>query len=174
MKVMRKYLILAAVLLASAPVMRAEEFPADSVLTATDTLSLQDSVAERIYMSYDSLMTYLGDAVRMSDCLEKALDSQVEKNRARKVQGYRVRIYFDNSQDARQISEQIVDSFSVRHHGVPVVYHPGVPVFRSYDNPYFKVTVGEFRARSDAMRFLEAIRKEYPTVFLVRESFSTI
>ena len=166
MKVMRKYLILAAVLLASAPVMRAEEFPADSVLTATDTLSLQDSVAERIYMSYDSLMTYLGDAVRMSDCLEKALDSQVEKNRARKVQGYRVRIYFDNSQDARQISEQIVDSFSVRH--------PGVPVYRSYDNPYFKVTVGEFRSRSDAMRFLEAIREEYPTVFLVKESFSTI
>lgn len=165
MTVMRKYLILAAVLLASAAVMRAEEQPSDSTLAvAADTLSLQDSVNR--YMSYDSLMTYLGDAVRMSDYLEKALDCQVEKNRARKVQGYRVRIYFDNSQDARQISEQIVDSFSVRH--------PGVPVYRSYDNPYFKVTVGEFRSRSDAMRFLEAIREEYPTVFLVKESFSTI
>ena len=165
MKVMRKYLILAAVLLASAAVMRAEEFPADSVLAVTDTLSLQDSVAER-YMSYDSLMAYLGDAVIMSDSLEKAMTEQVEKNKARKTQVYRVRIYFDNSKDARTISQQIVDTFSV--------YHPGVPVFRSYDNPYFKVTVGEFRARSDAMRFLEAIRKEYPTVFLVRESFSTI
>ena len=165
MKVMRKYLILAAVLLASAAVMRAEEFPADSVLTVTDTLSLQDSVAER-YMSYDSLMAYLGDAVIMSDSLEKAMTEQVEKNKARKTQIYRVRIYFDNSKDARTVSQQIVDTFSV--------YHPGVPVFRSYDNPYFKVTVGEFRARSDAMRFLEAIRKEYPTVFLVRESFSTI
>ena len=165
MTVMRKYLILAAALLASAAVMRAEEFPADSVLAVTDTLSLQDSVAER-YMSYDSLMAYLGDAVIMSDSLEKAMTEQVEKNKARKTQIYRVRIYFDNSKDARTVSQQIVDTFSV--------YHPGVPVFRSYDNPYFKVTVGEFRARSDAMRFLEAIRKEYPTVFLVRESFSTI
>ena len=165
MKVMRKYLILAAVLLASAAVMRAEEFPADSVLAVTDTLSLQDSVAER-YMSYDSLMAYLGDAVIMSDSLEKAMTEQVEKNKARKTQVYRVRIYFDNSKDARTVSQQIVDTFSV--------YHPGVPVFRSYDNPYFKVTVGEFRAKYDAMRFLEAIRKEYPTVFLVRESFSTI
>lgn len=162
---MRKYLILAAALLASAAVMRAEEFPADSVLAVTDTLSLQDSVAER-YMSYDSLMAYLGDAVIMSDSLEKAMTEQVEKNKARKTQIYRVRIYFDNSKDARTVSQQIVDTFSV--------YHPGVPVFRSYDNPYFKVTVGEFRAKSDAMRFLEAIRKEYPTVFLVRESFSTI
>ena len=165
MTVMRKYLILAAALLASAAVMRAEEFPADSVMAVTDTLSLQDSVAER-YMSYDSLMAYLGDAVIMSDSLEKAMTEQVEKNKARKTQVYRVRIYFDNSKDARTISQQIVDTFSV--------YHPGVPVFRSYDNPYFKVTVGEFRTKSDAMRFLEAIRKEYPTVFLVRESFSTI
>ena len=165
MTVMRKYLILAAALLASAAVMRAEEFPADSVLAVTDTLSLQDSVAER-YMSYDSLMAYLGDAVIMSDSLEKAMTEQVEKNKARKTQVYRVRIYFDNSKDARTISQQIVDTFSV--------YYPGVPVFRSYDNPYFKVTVGEFRTKSDAMRFLEAIRKEYPTVFLVRESFSTI
>ncbi len=165
MTVMRKYLILAAALLASAAVLRAEEPPADSVMAVTDTLAIQDSVAER-YMSYDSLMAYLGDAVIMSDSLEKAMTEQVEKNKARKTQVYRVRIYFDNSKDARTISQQIVDTFSV--------YHPGVPVFRSYDNPYFKVTVGEFRTKSDAMRFLEAIRKEYPTVFLVRESFSTI
>lgn len=165
MTVMRKYLILAAALLASVAVMRAEEPPADSVMAVTDTLAIQDSVAER-YMSYDSLMAYLGDAVIMSDFLEKAMTEQVEKNKARKTQVYRVRIYFDNSKDARTISQQIVDTFSV--------YHPGVPVFRSYDNPYFKVTVGEFRTKSDAMRFLEAIRKEYPTVFLVRESFSTI
>lgn len=162
---MRKYLIPAAALLASVAVMRAEEPPADSVMAVTDTLAIQDSVAER-YMSYDSLMAYLGDAVIMSDSLEKAMTEQVEKNKARKTQVYRVRIYFDNSKDARTISQQIVDTFSV--------YHPGVPVFRSYDNPYFKVTVGEFRTKSDAMRFLEAIRKEYPTVFLVRESFSTI
>lgn len=165
MTVMRKYLILAAALLASVAVLRAEEPPADSVMAVTDTLAIQDSVAER-YMSYDSLMAYLGDAVIMSDSLEKAMTEQVEKNKARKTQVYRVRIYFDNSKDARAISQQIVDTFSV--------YHPGVPVFRSYDNPYFKVTVGEFRTKSDAMRFLEAIRKEYSTVFLVRESFSTI
>ena len=94
------------------------------------------------------------------------MSCQVEKNKGRRAQGYRVRIYFDNSQNARTISEQIVDTFKV--------HYPGVPVFRIYDNPYFKVTVGEFRSKSDAMRFLEAIRREYPTVFLVKESFSTI
>ena len=111
-------------------------------------------------------MTYLDASVGMSDSLTKAMAEQVQKNRSRKAQGYRVRIYFDNSQNARTVSEQIVDTFKV--------HHPDVPVFRIYDNPYFKVTVGEFRTKSDAMRFLEAIRPEYPTVFLVKESFSTI
>ena len=94
------------------------------------------------------------------------MTGQVEKNKGRRPQGYRIRIYFDNSQNARAVSEQIVDTFKV--------HHPDVPVYRIYDNPYFKVTVGEFRSKSDAMRFMEAIRPEYPTVFLVKESFSTI
>lgn len=140
-------------------------FCAASAQTA-DSLSVSDSVETVRYMNYDSLMTYLDASVGMSDSLTKAMAEQVQKNRSRKAQGYRVRIYFDNSQNARTVSEQIVDTFKV--------HHPDVPVFRIYDNPYFKVTVGEFRTKSDAMRFLEAIRPEYPTVFLVKESFSTI
>lgn len=161
-----RFAILSVLLAASVQLAGARNLPADSTLTAVDSLSVQDSLEVSRYMSYDSLMCFLGDAVMMSDSLEVAMDMQVDRNKARKAQGYRVRIYFDNSQDARMISEQIVDTFSVRH--------PGVPVYRSYDNPYFKVTVGEFRSKSDAMRFMEAIRREYPTVFLVKESFSTI
>ncbi len=139
-------------------------FTADA--QSADTLSAVDTVEMVHYMDYDSLMISLEGRIRQTDSLAKAMSCQVEKNKGRRAQGYRVRIYFDNSQNARTISEQIVDTFKV--------HYPGVPVFRIYDNPYFKVTVGEFRSKSDAMRFLEAIRREYPTVFLVKESFSTI
>lgn len=140
---------------------------ADTLGTAIHGLqTAADTVLPVKYMDYDSLMTCLDGHVSLSDSLVKAMAAQVEKNKGRRTQGYRIRIYFDNSQDARTVSGQIADTFKVRY--------PGVPVYRIYDNPYFKVTVGEFRSRSDAMRFLEAIRPEYPTVFLVRESFSTI
>ncbi len=128
--------------------------PVDSIVM------VQDSLLPR--MSYGSMLDSLCGSVFMSDSLEKAMTKQVEKNKARKAQGYRVRIYFDNSQNARMVSEQIADTFAV--------HYPDVPVYRIYDNPYFKVTVGEFRSKSDAMRFLEAIRPEYPTVFLVKET----
>lgn len=131
-----------------------------------DTAAAADSVQTVRYMDYNSLCTYLQDQISLSDSLAKAISAQTEKNKGRRAQGYRIRIYFDNSQGARTVSEQIADTFKV--------HYPGVPVFRIYDNPYFKVTVGEFRSKSDAMRFLEAIRPKYPTVFLVKESFSTI
>lgn len=136
----------------------------EEIETAVDTLGAKDSSAR--YMTYAEMMEFLSGSVEMTDSLALAMDRQVEKNRARKVSGYRLRIYFDNSQNAREVSGQIADTFAVRY--------PDVPVFRIYDNPYFKVTVGEFRSKSDAMRFMEAIRPEYPTVFLVKESFSTI
>ncbi len=134
----------------------------DTIVSVPDSTLLVEKVPP---MTYSSLMENVRSSVNMSDSLSVAMSKQVEKNRTRKTTGYRVRIYFDNSRDARIISEQIVDTFKV--------HHPDVPVFRIYDNPYFKVTVGEFFSRADAMRFMEAIRREYPTVFLVKESFST-
>ncbi len=138
------------------------------VVTAADTVSAADTALsiQTPPMTYSSLMENIGISVIMSDSLTVAMNKQIEKNKTRKTTGYRVRIYFNNSRDARIISEQIVDTFKV--------HHPDIPVFRKYDNPYFKVTVGEFFSRADAMRFMEAIRREYPTVFLVKESFSTI
>ncbi|HIZ85407.1 MAG TPA: hypothetical protein IAC04_02840 [Candidatus Coprenecus stercoravium] len=160
MRKVRILIVLLPVLMISG-MLQAQELPSDTLTAET-----QDSVVAVTYMTYDSLMTYLGSSVGMSDSLSVAMMRQIEKNKARTAQGYRIRIYFDNSQDARMISEQIVDTFAV--------HYPDVPVYRIYDNPYFKVTVGEFRSKADAMRFLEAIRPEYPTVFLVKESFSTI
>lgn len=130
----------------------------------TDTVAVADTVIR--YETYGEILSNMGSSVSLSDSLEKAMAFQVEKNKGRRTMGYRVRIYFDNSQNARTVSQQVVDTFKV--------YYPEIPVFRIYDNPYFKVTVGEFYSKSDAMRFISHIRKKYPSAFLVRESFSTI
>jgi hypothetical protein len=51
------------------------------------------------------------------------------------------------------------------------MYHD-VVAYRSYANPYFKVTVGDFRTKSEAYRLLERIRHEFPSAFVVKESIS--
>jgi hypothetical protein len=101
-----------------------------------------------------------------SDSVAIRLNRLVETNRltSGKMQGFRVRIFFDNKQTARSESEEIVMQFSE--------IHPGIPVYRVYENPYFKVTVGDFRTKSDAIRFMNGIRRTYPQAFITRETIA--
>ncbi len=99
--------------------------------------------------------------IHQSRELQDAFRNQVYKNSYRKINGYRIRIYSGNSQDARRRSEEIAAGFAATH--------PGIPVYKSYSNPFFKVTVGDFRTRDEALRFAESIAGRYQSAFLVRE-----
>lgn len=85
-----------------------------------------------------------------------------EANKAREMSGYRVRIFFDNHRTARAESEANLDRFTA-------IYHD-VPAYRTYANPYFKVTVGDFRTKSEAMALLERIKPDFPSAFVVKEN----
>lgn len=91
----------------------------------------------------------------------KAMSSHIARNANRMKTGYRIRIFFDNKQDARTKSEKVASGFKAQH--------PGVAVYRAYENPYFKVTVGDFRTKEDARKFLNTIKGTYPSGFIVRE-----
>ena len=93
--------------------------------------------------------------------LVSAMSSHKLSNASKQINGYRVRIFFDNSRNARTVSEQVSNSFRA--------LYPSVAVYREYENPYFKVTVGNFRTRADATRFLNAIKGQFPSGFIVRE-----
>ncbi len=102
--------------------------------------------------------------VEQSSAVMEAMKKHIAANAARKQSGYRVRIYFDNSRNSRVASEQADSKF--------VEMHPGIPAYRSYQNPFFKVTVGDFRTKSEAMELLEGVKAEFPSSFIVREEIN--
>jgi hypothetical protein len=93
-----------------------------------------------------------------------ALRKQVASNSKRTVSGYRVRIFFDNRQTARTESEETLKRFES-------IYHD-VKAYRTYANPYFKVTVGDFRTKSEAMELLSNIKGTFPSAFVVKENIA--
>lgn len=93
-----------------------------------------------------------------------ALRKQVENNAKRTAPGYRVRIFFDNKQTARVESEEALKKFESMFHEVKA--------YRTYANPYFKVTVGDFRTKSEAMALLSHIKGAFPSAFVVKENIS--
>ncbi len=91
-----------------------------------------------------------------------ALRKQVSTNSSRTINGFRVRIFFDNKQTARQESEAVLKRFESLHRDIKA--------YRTYANPYFKVTVGDFRTKSEAMEVLSLIKTEFPSAFVVKEN----
>lgn len=102
--------------------------------------------------------------VHQSLAISTAMNRHFIDNSSRTIQGYRVRIFFDNRQSARTDSEETLRKFESRHHGVAA--------YRSYVNPYFKVTVGDFRTRSEAMQLLMEIKSDFPAAFIVKENIN--
>lgn len=93
-----------------------------------------------------------------------AVRKQVASNAKRAIQGYRVRIFFDNKQSARVESEETLKRFEATYHDIKA--------YRTYANPYFKVTVGDFRTKSEAMALLSRIKSAFPSAFVVKENIS--
>lgn len=93
-----------------------------------------------------------------------ALRSHISYNPSRKMHGFRVRIFFDNSQTARGGSESAAGRFAALYHGIPV--------YRTHQNPFFKVTVGDFRTRSEAVELLERVKYSFPSAFIVKETIN--
>lgn len=100
--------------------------------------------------------------IYQSQEVANALREQVAANSSRMINGFRVRIFFDHKQSARQESEAVQKRFEALHRDIKA--------YRTYANPYFKVTVGDFRTKSEAMEVLARIKPEFPSAFVVKES----
>ena len=83
---------------------------------------------------------------------------------ATEIPGYRVRIFLDNGQNARASANGAIARFRE--------IYPDIPAYLSYENPYFKVTVGNCLTSEEAIILLGKIRDAFDRAFLVREEIS--
>lgn len=97
--------------------------------------------------------------------VKQAVQLQISKNEnGFSMDGYRIRVFSDNKQNSRQVSESMVQDLALKY--------PGMKAYRSYSSPYFRVSVGDFRTLNEARAFLEAIKQEYPKAYPVKEKIS--
>ncbi len=104
-----------------------------------------------------------GVSINQSDELLSAANLQVEANFADTLEsnGYRIRIFFDNRQDAREASRAAQERSRK--------LFPGYRTYRTYIYPNFKVTVGDFRTRAEAQMALREVLRYFPSAFVVKE-----
>jgi len=117
----------------------------------------------------DLLMSLLEDGSGGRLSLE--LDSLVESNynklissnmRSSGIPGYRIRIYSESGVGAKNEQQQVRARF--------LSLYPGLDAYNQYDEPYFKIYVGDCRTKSEALKLQDRIEKDFPNS-IIREDF---
>jgi hypothetical protein len=74
------------------------------------------------------------------------------------IKGFRVCIYYNSGQEARSAADQERARFISRYEDTSSD--------KVFESPFWKVYVGDFRTKSEALNFLEKIRYDYPNAFI--------
>lgn len=92
--------------------------------------------------------------------LEELVKLHIRRNQqGGKMQGFRVEIFFSSDLNARQRAQQIRGEF--------LGSYPDVNVYITFVSPDFKVRVGDFRTRNEALKLMNEIQGRFPKAFVV-------
>lgn len=112
------------------------------------------------------IMHVIGSGIRItqSSTVRNALAAYISSNSGKKIQGYRIRVFYDNSPQARTRSESV--AAYIRNQ------YPEHGVYRTFESPNYKVTVGDFRTKDEALKIYMVLKSIYPTAYIIKENIN--
>lgn len=99
-------------------------------------------------------------SLRTQDSLVKVLmNRQIAISQAKRTMpGYRVQIFFGPQRvKANEVKSDFLNIY------------PNIGAYLVYHQPNFKIRVGDFKTRLEAMKFLKELQPLYSTAFLVKD-----
>lgn len=81
-----------------------------------------------------------------------------------KTQGYRIQIFFNSGNNSKNNANKVRAEFMAEY--------PGTEAYIIFQEPHFKVRVGDFRTRLDAQGMLKNISRDYPNAFIVKDEIN--
>lgn len=108
--------------------------------------------------SYSAIHTPLSQAQRFESLI--MLHKKVN-NINNSIPGYRVQIYFESGNYSKSRAVEVKDMFESNY--------PGYNAYVSFNEPYYRVRVGDFRTKIEAIGFLKIIIRRYSNAFEVKD-----
>ena len=134
-----------------------------AALHAQDTTAVQ--LVDSTYVGRDILSVIgPGAKVNQSGPVKQALQKYVASNAGKTITGYRIRVFYNNEPSARSRSESIEATLKSQY--------PGIGVYRTFESPNYKVTVGDFRSKDEALGIYNALKGTYPTAYIIKETIN--
>ena len=78
------------------------------------------------------------------------------------IPGWRIRIFSESGLGAKEEQQRIKARF--------LTLYPDIDAYYTYDEPFFKVYVGDCRTMSEALKLLDRIKRDFPNP-IIREDY---
>ena len=126
----------------------------------------QEMKENNIFSEIEKIEENKGEIMIFQDMrINELVYNHSEQNKRKAgVPGYRIRIYSDLGSGARDQSQSIKARF--------YEIFPEIPIYREYDSPYFKVYVGDYRTKIDALKDFNNIKRYFPSAFIVPDKIN--
>ncbi len=77
------------------------------------------------------------------------------------MNGFRVQIFMEIGNEAVDHAEQVKKAFEEQF--------PEIPVYLSYEQPYYRLRVGDFRNRVEAEKYLRLVKPQFSLAFVTAD-----
>lgn len=127
------------------------------------SVSAQESEYNLVQTTQKTDSTILQDLHVMQDArINTLLKRHIAMNkRMNGTEGYRLEIFFSSGLHAKNKAMEVKTEF--------LKNFPDVPAYLIFTSPDFKVRVGDFRTRDDALVLKDRIKRMYPNAFLAKD-----
>jgi hypothetical protein len=99
--------------------------------------------------------------VTQDEKVDVLLNTWRQENRTTGMTGFRVQIYSAAGNRSKLLTDREKASFDASY--------PGVRSYIIYDEPYFKLRVGDFRSRLEAEKFLREVSPKFNSSIIVTD-----
>lgn len=129
---------------------------------SNDTIIIDDIISE----INDNSMG--GDIqVYQNPSLHVLLDKATRINKKEGLTGYRIQIYSGSGQDARKKSFEVQTEFQEAFED----FDPDL-IYSMYQAPFFKLRLGDYRSKNEAVEFYYQVKKYFPSSYIVKSKIN--
>ena len=116
-------------------------------------------------LSGDSLMIWQKLDIQTDPGINELLKQHISQNRKNNsTNGYRLQIYFGSGVNAHSQAVKVRTEF--------LSSNPEVKAYLIFKSPDFKVLIGDYRTKNEALKMQKSLINQYPNAFIVSDEIA--
>ncbi len=97
--------------------------------------------------------------------IDTLLKRHIELNKQDpQIEGWRINIFFEAGNYSKRLAIEAKSEF--------VNKYAEVPCYLIFQEPYYKVRIGDYRTKMEAEKFVKEIEREYPNAFVIQDEIN--